>query len=370
MNQERLTAISCICHLIKSLVNPSMTYNDDLLRQTNWRHVKALASRQGVSSIISDALPYLPEEYRPSSDFLIDWMSSIIGQERRYAIQESTIAELSSFYQSHGVRMLLLKGWGLSLNYPYPNHRPCGDVDIWLYGDQQKADNIIEKEKGIHPIKSSHHTIFYFKDVEVENHITFIETDCHKDDGSERVILEYAAEDPIKVESANGVELLLPSPNLNAYFLLKHTALHFATEGVILRHLLDWAFFVRKYHSKIDWNALYENAKDRNMHVFLNCINAICINRLGFDSSMFPVYESYPDIEDRIFNDIFFPEFHELAPGIRKNFIKYCYVKSKRHIANRWKYQITYKGNYWALLLRFAWNRIKSPYSFQDINNR
>ena len=106
------------------------------------------------------------------------------------------------------------------------------------------------------------------------------------------------------------------------------------------------------------------------MHVFLNCINAICINRLGFDSIMFPVYESYPDIEDRIFNDIFFPEFHELAPRIRKNFIKYCYVKSKRHIANRWKYQITYKGNYWALLLRFAWNRIKSPYSFQDINNR
>lgn len=119
------------------------------------------------------------------------------------------------------------------------------------------------------------------------------------------MILDYAAEDPIKVESSNGIELLLPSPNLNAYFLLKHTTLHFATEGITLRHILDWAFFVRKYHSGIDWKALYKNAKDRNMHVFLNCINAICINRLGFDSSMFPVYESYPDIEDRIFNDIF-----------------------------------------------------------------
>ena len=173
MVQEKLRTVSCICHLIKSLVNSGIKSDDDLFRQINWKHLKVLATRQGVSSIISDALSCLPEGYRPESDCLIEWMSSIISQERCYARQENVIAELSSFYRSHGIRMLLLKGWGLSLNYPYPNHRPCGDVDIWLYGDQIKADSLIQKEKGIQPIKSSHHTIFYFNGVEVENHITF-----------------------------------------------------------------------------------------------------------------------------------------------------------------------------------------------------
>ena len=73
------------------------------------------------------------------------------------------------------------------MNYPKPNHRPCGDVDIWGYGDQEKADALLEKEKDIHPIKSSHHTIFNYEDV--ENHITFIEVDCHEADGSEEVFI-------------------------------------------------------------------------------------------------------------------------------------------------------------------------------------
>lgn len=45
--------------------------------------------------------------------------------------------------------MVLLKGYCLSLNYPKPNHRPCGDIDIYLCGDGDKADDLLLSERGI-----------------------------------------------------------------------------------------------------------------------------------------------------------------------------------------------------------------------------
>lgn len=60
--------------------------------------------------------------------------------------------------------MMVLKGYGLSKNYPVPNHRPCGDMDIYLFGDQEKADKLIAEELGIKIDNSHHHhTVFQFQ---------------------------------------------------------------------------------------------------------------------------------------------------------------------------------------------------------------
>lgn len=358
---------SVLCQLIRLAKNTEYKIDEDLIKVVDWEKVMNLAFSQGVLAISLDAISLLPESLRPKSITLLEWIGEVLNLETNYERHANVISELSSFYEEHGIKMMLLKGWGLSLNYPVPNHRPTGDIDIWLYGNQKKGDKLIESEKGIHPIKSSHHTIFFYDEVEVENHITFIEVDCHKTDGSEEILLDYAKEPAIEAVCSKENTILLPSPNLNAFFLLRHSAAHFATERITIRHLLDWAFFVQKYYDRIDWDALYANAKDKNLHVFLDCQNAICVNELGFDKDYFPIHEKYSELEKRIFNDILFPEFREEAPGIRENFIKYCFVKTKRQFANKWKYSITYNESFWSILMRFAWNRIKSPYSFGDI---
>lgn len=102
----------------------------------------------------------------------------------------------------------------------------------------------------------------------------------------------------------------------------------------------------------------------------MDCQNAICVNELGFPAEHFPVRICRPALEKRIFMDILFPEFTDEAPPMRRNFLKYCYVKTRRNFANRWKYDITYKESFLSILFRFAWNRIRSPYSFADIMNK
>lgn len=361
------TSKEVLRQLIKMIINPSYSIDNNLLKSTDWPSVKKEAAKQGVLAFIFDAITTLPKDLRPKQNILLQWIGEVIAQEQLYAKHAKVIAELSSFYESHSIKMMLLKGWGLSLNYPYPSHRPTGDIDIWLYGDQAKGDFIIKNEKGINPVKSSHHTIFYYNGVEVENHITFIEVDCHKADGSEDIILQYAKEPSIEVDVMNGCNVQLPSPNLNAYFLLRHSSAHFATEGIILRHLLDWGFFVERYSDKIDWKELYANAKDKNINVFLDCMNTICVEYLGFTDAKFPRSNRYFELANRIWNDILEPEFAISAPPMRQNFAKYCIVKTKRHFANKWKHDITYKEHFWNSLFRFAWNRLKSPYSFGDI---
>lgn len=361
-------AANVLCHLLRKVINPTIMTEEDLLKNANWDDVKNLALRQGVHAIIFDVVSKLPPELRPDRESLIrNWIGYVIAIEKYHKKHADAISDLSLFYEKNGIKMMLLKGWGLSLNYPQPNHRPSGDIDIWLYGKQKFADKILSVEMDIRPIKSSHHTIFQYKGVEVENHITFIETDCHKADGSEEILLDYAREPAIEVGGEKGNTILLPSANLNAFFLLRHSSAHFATENITLRHLLDWAFFVNKYHTDIDWEKLYVHALDKNMHIFLDCLNAICVDVLGFDSSCFPIHRRYPLLQKRIFLDILYPEFKEIAPSMRSNFVKYCYVKTKRQFANKWKYGITYKESFWSILLRFAWNRIRTPYSFGDI---
>lgn len=63
----------------------------------------------------------------------------------------------------------LLKGLGLSIYYPRPEHRECGDIDLWL-DNCDKGNRLIE-ELGIKiNYDSEKHAVFHYKGVMVENH--------------------------------------------------------------------------------------------------------------------------------------------------------------------------------------------------------
>lgn len=106
----------------------------------------------------------------------------------------------------------------------------------------------------------------------------------------------------------------LPPANFNALFLLRHAASHFAATEIGMRHVADWAMFIEHSHNGIDWEALYVLARRMNMHRFLNCLNAIAIDRLGVDAGMIPAFDRDPALEERVLADILQPEFRRHRP--------------------------------------------------------
>ena len=111
------------------------------LSVVDWNIIKSLAYTHGLSAVVLDGVEKLPEDKRPSQVLLLQWIGEVLHDyEQRYEMYSRTIGEMAGFYNSHGYKMMLLKGYVCSLDWPKPKHRPCGDIDIWQFGEYKKAD--------------------------------------------------------------------------------------------------------------------------------------------------------------------------------------------------------------------------------------
>ena len=69
---------------------------------------------------------------------MLQWIGNVLqGYENRFELYCHTIADLANFYNSQNIKMMVLKGYACSLDWPKPEHRPCGDIDIWQFGQQK-----------------------------------------------------------------------------------------------------------------------------------------------------------------------------------------------------------------------------------------
>lgn len=334
--------------LLRAGLDLSSPVGEELFRSpVDWPAIYRLASEQGVLAVAWDGLQRLTAAGAISADSLPDrkfnlrWAYNVERIEQHYARQEQTVGALAGFYAEHGIDMMLLKGYGLSLCYPVPRHRPCGDIDIWLYGDQRKGDDLLRKEKGVKIDEDvHHHTVFYFNGIMVENHFDFLNIHAHLSNRRiERLLRELAIRPGDRAE-VDGQPFMLPNADFNALFLLRHAASHFAAAKIGLRHVLDWGLFVRLQHDRIDWERFESVARRENMDRFLHCLNALCIDRLGIDAECFPPFERDEPLETRVLNEILHPEFSKPAP--RGNIVKVLCWKFLRWWANRWKHRIVF----------------------------
>lgn len=335
----------------------------------NWQSLYPLAIHQGISAILLDAIGLLPSGTRPPKPMLLQWIGQSTMMERMYVRHRERIGELADFYKQQGIRMLLLKGYGCSLCYPKPEHRPTGDIDVYLFGKKDEADALIEKELGVKVHREYHkHSTFNYGGVEVENHAKFIDDVSHKSNiRFEQILMSVLDKKECLPSPIDNV--LLSSPTFNALFLLRHTGEHFASNEITLRHVLDVGTFFHRYHSKIDWALVFKVYKEERMLRFFNAIATICVDHLGIDAASFAsadkqyTYQSDTALADRVLSDIF--EKKDVLPMTTTGIdtigkkLKYAIDKSHRWWHNRWKYQLVYNEN---LVESFWWlarNRIK-----------
>ena len=336
----------------------------------DWAALIDLATRQGVGAIAADGLQRLYNAHpewelsldRPENESMkYDWFGQVFYAEESYAKYRHALASLAKFYNEHGFKMMILKGYGCSLNYPVPEHRPCGDIDIWQFGRYKEADAVLHGEKGIKIDHSHHHhTVFFWKGEMVENHYDIINIYHHKSNRDlERVFKELAADDSHTID-VEGQRVYLPSPNLHALFLLRHAASHFAATDLILRQLLDWALYVKGYSSEIDWKWLEEIVERFGMIKIFHCFNAICVEDLGFDPALFPENALKAPEKERVLAEIFSPEFDQESP---KHLISRVFFKYRRWKANEWKHRLCYKESMWSAFWSGVWLHIRKPSS-------
>lgn len=335
--------LTFLLNLIRWGIHPDAEL-ESIPTDINWPAVFDLAKEQGVIAIAWDGYSRLYEAGLVTVD--IDkqvkkqWIAQVIqAHEWKYITYRSIIGHLASFYAKHGIKMMVLKGYGLSLNYPVPAHRPCGDVDIWNFGEYKRADKALHDDRGIIIDNSHHHhTVFHFEGQMFENHYDFVNVHAHPSSKFVEARLKELAFKEEEVVDIDGVRIYIPSPDFNALFLLRHTATHFAADKMSLRQILDWGTFVRRYHDRIDWNSLTSFVDKVGMRPFMDVLNGICVDCLGFPTVFFPSRRS--TMEGRVVEDIFHPEFADINP--KGHFFGSLWWRYRRWKHNAWKHRLVY----------------------------
>ena len=281
--------------------------------------------------------------------------------------------------------MMVLKGYSCSLDWPKPSHRPCGDIDIWQFGKQKEADAVLGSWFKLHgsdqDIDTSHHhhTVFNWGEFAVENHYDFINVYHHKSHAKLEKIFkelgtfkvesgEFSVDSQLKGCSVEGCKIpsievygekvYLPSPNLHALFLLKHTMLHFVSGEITLRQLLDWAFFVERHTKDIDWGWLKKTLDEYGMMPLYQLFNAICVEDLGFSVHLFPSVQFNPSLKDKVLEEILMPDqvsYNKLG-GIPRLINRFLRWKD-----SAWKHELCYKESMWSAFWYGVWGHLLKP---------
>lgn len=338
----------------------------DVENRPDWNAIYKLSAAQGVLAVAWDGLQRLidagviAEDMRPSRSEMLQWVYNVQTIEDKYHRQKEVIGRLAKLYSSAGIDMMVLKGYGLSLCYPVPEHRPCGDIDIWLYGCQKQADDLL-RNRGIKVDEDvHHHTVFHLAGIMIENHFDFLNVHAHVSNrGLEKILQEQVKVEHESVPVGEG-RVKLPPANFNALFLLRHSASHFAAEKIGLRHLTDWALFVERYGDEIDWTWLERVAREYNMHRFLYCLQYAAAECSGMDIRRFHDF-GVDKLAGRVLNDVLFPEFSEQKPA---GFIKLNIYKCRRWWANRWKHNIVYRESLFATFFQQLYSHLLKPKTF------
>ncbi len=337
-------------------------YSGWITDQIDWHAIKALAENQGLSAVVLDGIEHLPENRRPPQVMLLEWIGEVLqGYEFRYEQYCKAISELAGFYNSHGYKMMVLKGNACAMNWPKPEHRPCGDIDIWLFGKQKEAAELLAKEKNI-KIDSSHHhhTVFSWSDFSVENHYDFVNVHSRKSNAKIEKIFKELGKDESNSVTIYNEKVYIPSPDLHALFLLKHALGNFVSTSITLRQVLDWAFFFKAHGDKVNKEWLINILEKYQMREFFNIINAICVENLGFNNNCFPFIQFKPFLKDKVLDDILNPQYDAVE---QKQFLPRLYLKYRRWKGNAWKREMCIEESNWIVFWNGVWSHLLKPAS-------
>ena len=222
----------------------------------DWNKCRSLTIEHGVMALAWEGVMTLPDEYLPPKKLKILWGIAVEEYEKRYFKYCDAAQRLTAFYSQHGIETVVLKGVGLSTCYSTPSHREGGDIDIYTYSaDPGKlehakanalADQLAMQQGSIVNYESQKHSTFYYRNIPIENHKTFLDIKTNRlAQKVESILHQEITPSPIKLYNDQCI-IKIPSPTFNLIFGAFHTLQH-CVNGIALHHLCDWAFLTQRY---------------------------------------------------------------------------------------------------------------------------
>ena len=363
--------------VLLKLVRMAMGWESDLVLplDINWSEVMDLSYEQGVAAIVLDGYEvylknnpqektiFRPPENKPLRAKAFGRLNNI---ENGYQKHLSALSSLSKCLSDERIRFMIMKGFSCAQYYPKPEHRGCGDIDIYP-GNQFTESNDAIKRIGI-DVDSHYyrHSVSKINGVTIENHRVLCDLRGPKNQTRAfETQLEYLANESVKTGDCISIGdtiipgVVFPSATFNSLFLPWHVSAHFEFEKVTIRHLLDWALFLIHDGKSIDLSA-FRDAKKRFTFGFSKfadiltnlSLRYLCIPVEGIPTEIISDATNFDDnLADKVLNYMFVGKPRERD----ENVWKFRLNNMRRIWQERWKYRDLYDMN----VISFMYYKIK-----------
>lgn len=219
-----------------------------------WEQLYQMSIEQALTGITFSGIEQLPKEQRPPLSITWTWNEDAINIERDNQQHEKRAAQLLRHLNKDGFNALILKGITNNQNYTnyLHNRRSTGDIDVWLWSDNDKSNinrnirtivNYCKSITSVHHICYIHVDFPVFSDIPVEAHFrpSFL-CNPYYNNRLQRWFIEQKIALSSILKSTRQEDL---SNDSNYYrfiviYQLLHLYKHLFEEGIGLRQILDF----------------------------------------------------------------------------------------------------------------------------------
>lgn len=310
------------------------------LSNFNLQEVYKTSQQQEVIAIALDGLqklsvvsPKLLQLDAAIKTIKMQWIGSLMVQEKRYHANYNAAKELSDFYDKNDICTYILKGFSISKLYPIPSHRFSCDLDCFLLTKSNKSNaydlgnSLVSSKGGKVNTDYYKHSVFTYKGLNVENHRFCCSIKRSKRTKKLECYLEDLLQNSIP-RFVNDTTLALPPQMFQALFLIEHANGHFLYSRMTIKHVCDWAMMRKAFKDTLDWDEFNKQCKRFGLKNFVDCLNRLADYILGKCD-----YQDLLPIDKRVLDDTFKEEC--LSTGMMRQRIE----KAMGVVRSSWKFK-------------------------------
>lgn len=330
-----------------------------------WDKLLSLAAAHGMLPAFMQVFEGRQVEDKMLRTEILKWYALAQSYRQKFQLRLVTMHELAGMFAEETMDIMFFKGAALAQYYPTPDWRVFSDIDFYLFGKWKEGVKVMEK-KGIRNRPYAHHnTEAVHHGILLENHYDFIERTYHRrhirlDDALKELAAKEGRSLKATFLAVNDWNAYVMTPTMNAIFLVRHMAAHFASETIPLRMLYDWALFLRHDAGRVDWGRVCQLYDDAKLTTFVGVIHQILHAHIGIDIPACPIQPTAGETAERVWQSIVMPP--DVNPH-KQYTVSYYFYETKTFLNNRWKHHLVYPGESYVLLFfRYAWSVLKRLY--------
>lgn len=237
---------------------------------------KELVEQSRTQGVIIQAFSNLKEYQKYISEDVLDRWLAVVGgvisiNANIYAVQKDVIEIFGG-----RIKYVVIKGTSSCWYYKENEERIIGDVDLLIDSeDFSLAEKLLLENGYKRKLDGDHHTVFKKSGVNVELHYEIAGIPSGVNGDKIKSVLKGVFNRAEK-RRVKDVEFNAPDDMTHGLIILIHTAHHMFVEGVGIRHMLDWAYFVNKTADKSFWEEFIKLLEDIGLLKFAKALTKAC----------------------------------------------------------------------------------------------